>query len=298
MNLSTLAADLAAIDPDRIDPLAGTLAAVARAHGLPLTPGDWELRLGSGWVLAAPISGPSVDDLETGGAHVLCETAAAEGLRLRPLHPPEAAAGLSGSVEFIEHYRDSYVPLIRHALAHGQAVLAWRGAQPRGGWRVITATQDERFFGYLAGAGEPCDLSDPAHLVFVTESREPATIDVDASFIALARRVRTAHSAAPPGVAMGFQALQTWRARLVEGDQERLLAGIAARRLRVADAMNALSDHLCAALRGIARDWAAEGLRSAESAAEAIARRWDRLTEIDAGVMRRLAVVEQAEQAA
>jgi hypothetical protein len=49
------------------------------------------------------------------------------GLTIRDMHPPAAARGLHRAAEFGQHFDASYRPLIKRALEHGQAVLAWRG---------------------------------------------------------------------------------------------------------------------------------------------------------------------------
>lgn len=62
------------------------------------------------------------------------------GIRLRNVHPPEAAQGLSESAEFAQHFDASYKPIIENALEHRQPVLAWQGwpdARSRL-WGIIT----------------------------------------------------------------------------------------------------------------------------------------------------------------
>jgi len=106
----------------------------------------------------------------------LIETAKLYGLRLRELHPPEAALGLSGSPEFAQHFRDSYVPLIARALEHGQPVLAWRGwLAPRDRlWGVITSIRGAQIFGQtLWHEGQPLPLTGPAHQAYVVEEFRP-----------------------------------------------------------------------------------------------------------------------------
>ncbi len=102
----------------------------------------------------------------------LAATAELYGLRLRALHPPEAARGLSRSAEYGQHFRDSYVPLIARALEHNQLVLAWRGwPEPRDRfWGVITKVQGETLLGHtLQADGRPLPLIGPAHQVYIAE---------------------------------------------------------------------------------------------------------------------------------
>jgi hypothetical protein len=101
----------------------------------------------------------------------LAETAAAFGLRLRALHPPEAARGLEDSAEFAQHFDASYKPLIARALEHGQPVLArgaWAGQA--GLWGVITNTDGAGFSGTSVATGSgTAALTAPAVQVYVVE---------------------------------------------------------------------------------------------------------------------------------
>jgi hypothetical protein len=78
-------------------------------------------------------------------------TAAMYGMRLRELHPPEAATGLSKSAEFAQHFQDSYVPLMCRALEHEQLVLAWGGWPPpcAHAWGVVTGERAGQFTGLI-----------------------------------------------------------------------------------------------------------------------------------------------------
>ncbi|MCG3126904.1 MAG: hypothetical protein CHACPFDD_01759 [Phycisphaerae bacterium] len=97
------------------------------------------------------------------------------GVRLRGLHPDWAARGLGTSAEFAAHFRDSYAPLIRRAIQHGQAVLAWRGweGEPRPEWGLIESSEGDLFLGRGAADGAERRLIGPAHLVYVVEAVEP-----------------------------------------------------------------------------------------------------------------------------
>jgi hypothetical protein len=108
----------------------------------------------------------------------LVQTAAAFGIRLRELHPPEAALGLEETPEFAQHFDASYKPLIERALEHGQPVLArsgW-GGDPTGAWGVITTAcvAGVGFRGTTtASGGEPVTLTAPAVQAYVVEEIQP-----------------------------------------------------------------------------------------------------------------------------
>lgn len=75
------------------------------------------------------------------GRHAFLEPAARlYGLALRDLHPPEAAPLPVPPPEYLGHFADSYLPLVRTALGHGYPALAWMGwPEPnRTRWGVIT----------------------------------------------------------------------------------------------------------------------------------------------------------------
>ncbi len=58
---------------------------------------------------------------------LLVEAAALFGVRLREVHPPEAARGLSDAPEFAQHFEASYKPIILRALENREPVIAWQG---------------------------------------------------------------------------------------------------------------------------------------------------------------------------
>ena len=106
-------------------------------------------------------------------------TAALYGLRLRDLHPPEASAGLRHSIEFPQHFHDSYEPLIRAALAHGLPVLVWRGWPPPRDhmWGVITDARGGMLVGHsLWHDGRPLPMTGPAHQAYVVEACRPPDV--------------------------------------------------------------------------------------------------------------------------
>jgi len=113
----------------------------------------------------------------------LPQTAPLYGLRLRELHPPQAARRLRTSAEFPQHFRDSYVPLIETALLHDQWVLAWRGwPAPRDRlWGLITGQRGDMLIGYsLWHNGQPLPLTGAAHQTYVVEDCQPPAPGPDA----------------------------------------------------------------------------------------------------------------------
>ncbi|RMF83437.1 MAG: hypothetical protein D6744_04635 [Planctomycetota bacterium] len=102
--------------------------------------------------------------------------AARYGLRLRCLHPPEAAVGLRRSIEFAQHFHDSYEPLIRAAIEHGLPALVWRGWPPPRDhmWGVVTDAPPNMLSGYsLWHGGHPLPMTGPAHQVYIVEDAAP-----------------------------------------------------------------------------------------------------------------------------
>ena len=153
----------------------------------------------------------------------LVETAGLYGLRLRELHPPEAARGLGQSAEYTEHFRDSYVPLIARALEHDQLVLAWRGWPPPRDrlWGVITGVDAGMVVGYtLWHQGEPLPLTGPAHQVYVIEEFRPpqrgavTPADLFALVACQARAMWAGTWGAGSGVKTGEAAYRAWQAAL------------------------------------------------------------------------------------
>lgn len=94
------------------------------------------------------------------------------GIRLRDLHPPDAAAGLADSAEFPAHFRESYVPLMERALAVNQPLFVWRGwpAPAELDWGVVIANRAGHLFGHCPGTGgSQVELSGTSHQVYVVE---------------------------------------------------------------------------------------------------------------------------------
>ena len=142
------------------------------------------------------------------------------GLRLRDLHPPAAALGLERSAEFLQHFRDSYVPLMRRALASGQALLVWCGWPPPAEreWGVVVEMRGEELRGHTIGShGQLVTLSGPSLQVYEIEGYEPPDAALREPAALLAHVARTAcdgwHSKLPvaDGIVTGERAYDVWR---------------------------------------------------------------------------------------
>ena len=158
----------------------------------------------------------------------LSEGAARFGLRMRPLHPPDAADGLGQSREYAGHFHDSYLPLIQTALAHEQLVLAWRGwpAPQSRHWGVIAGERDGMLWGLLPGLkmGE-VPLIDPAHQVYVVEEYQSPKgivneIDLFEMVCKFARELWRGSRSSYSGLLTGEQAYHAWVQRLREPENE------------------------------------------------------------------------------
>ena len=158
----------------------------------------------------------------------LMDAAAMWGVRLRPLHPPEAAVGLTEFEPFDQHFTASYAPLIQAALEHDQPVLAWQGwpdvRAPL--WGIITQTSAEglRFAGttmWSRGQGVP--LVAPALQMYVVEEidlRRPSDDELFRTVVGRFLAVLREPYGADPNVVTGSEAYDLWLEHLEEpGDQ-------------------------------------------------------------------------------
>jgi len=167
--------------------LAAALQAVLRWGGLELDEYTLSAILGLSFLVAVPRDGETPEGGETLARDWNLPAAARlVGLELRPLHPPEAACGLADVEAFAGHFLDSYVPLIRDALNHGQPVLAWQGwpEDLARQWGIITASGREGLGlsgVVLRGEGDVLPLTAPAVQCYVVESasgvREPPVVE-------------------------------------------------------------------------------------------------------------------------
>jgi hypothetical protein len=148
------------------------------------------------------------------------QAAALYGLRLRGLHPPQASAGLDRSPEFAQHFVDSYVPLIRQALAHEQPLFAWRGWPPPADrqWGVLVAADGGQLSGYTLGCeGRTVPFVGPAHQVYVVEGRPApqATITSASAWFQQSCRAAVAFwepsSSVGDNIELGQRAYRLWR---------------------------------------------------------------------------------------
>lgn len=214
--------------PDQCESLPATLRAVFAHYGSHRPYDSLLAALGLGMLIAARPDEPLRCWPSFGRDARLPEAAALFGLRLRALHPANAADGLGRSPEFALHFHDSYQPLIRAALDHRQPVIAWRGwpAPSSRCWGLIAAEREGTLFGYtLFQNGNPVPLLDPAHQVFVIEDyqppRPPPTLD---DILTLARRntVELWHGLRleTTGLLSGPRAYQAWSEYLRRQDVE------------------------------------------------------------------------------
>ena len=165
---------------EHTESLAVCLRAVLAGQGCERTYAELVAALGLGSLIVA-VAGecPAQWALQARDAG-LRETSELYGVRLRELHPTEAAEGLAQSAEFAGHFRDSYVPLIRRALEHEQLVLAWQGwPEPQTGqWGVIDRVEHGKLAGCTIGfGGRPTPFHGPALQVFVVEKCGPVDPD-------------------------------------------------------------------------------------------------------------------------
>jgi len=187
-------------DPPAYDEL---VAALGLGSAMTAAPGEC---LGWWWTYARELALP--------------QAAALYGLRLRGLHPPQASAGLDRSPEFAQHFVDSYVPLIRAALAHEQPVLVWRG-WPRPAdrhWGVLVAADGDQLAGYTLGSdGRTVRLAGPAHQAYVVEECRPPEVTPTSAAALFQQSCRAAlafartDSLAGGDVETGEQAYKQWR---------------------------------------------------------------------------------------
>jgi len=152
------------------------------------------------------------------------EAARMWGLRLRPVHPPEAAVGLNTYASFEQHFAASYAPLIRDALRHEQPVLAWQGwpdvrsAQ----WGIITREGDDGLgFGgtTIWSRGQSVPLVAPAIQLYVVEEvhlQQPTSEELFRAAVGRFRAVVREPGDVDPDVVWGHAAYQTWLERLEE----------------------------------------------------------------------------------
>lgn len=213
-------------DRDRVGSLTLALEALLRWAGANVRYRSLDAALGLSLRTTAVRRRSCLGWWSTFGSDVyLAETARMFGIRIRALHPPEAAAGLSVHGPFEQHFEASYRPLVVRALEHGQPVIAWRGWPDarESLWGVITEVTDAGLG--LAGTvmwshGAIVPLLTPPVQVYVVEEVRPRVPDDDALIRAATLRFRDVlhnRMGDDPGVVTGVEALDVWLERL-KGD--------------------------------------------------------------------------------
>lgn len=146
------------------------------------------------------------------------------GLHVRALHPPSAAVGLAEHEPYVDHFRDSYTPLIRRALAHNQPVLAWQGwAGDDGGvrWGVVTreCAGDLGFAGVTRGDEASTVLVKPPIQCYVVEDVSPQSPDTSALWQCAMTRsdVFARDAVGRANFVSGPAATDAWKASLLDG---------------------------------------------------------------------------------
>lgn len=153
---------------------------------------------------------------------LLPEAALLLGLRLREIHPPQAAVGLSRFEPFAQHFEASYAPLIQRALHHDQPVLAWQGwpTKRQSPWGIITreGTVGCGFAGAVAGTSDNATpiVSPPVQLYVVEEisPKRPSNERLLRSTVRSALCILRRDGLADPDVVLGEQAYSLWLRRL------------------------------------------------------------------------------------
>jgi len=208
--------------------LAAAVQAVLRWGGLEMDECTLTARLGGCFLVAVP------RDRETpGGGETLARdwnllpAARLVGLELRPLHPPVAARGLADAEAFAQPFLDSYAPLIRDALDHGQPVLVWQG-WPEDlirQWGIIIASGREGLGlsgVVLRGDEELLPLTAPAVQCYVVESvsggHKPSVVEVARFAVAAAETALHDRIDTSFGVVSGPAAYEAWLGWLLQKD--------------------------------------------------------------------------------
>lgn len=134
------------------------LEAVLSSYGCRVDRDELAVVLGDAVLVTYAAEARPGEQWNTYGRHAFLESAARlYGLELRDLHPPDAAPLPLPPPEFVGHFADSYLPLVRTALAHGYPALAWMGWPPpnRAIWGVVIRMDaaSERAIGRTAFSG-------------------------------------------------------------------------------------------------------------------------------------------------
>ncbi|MHC4065832.1 MAG: hypothetical protein ACYSUI_15230 [Planctomycetota bacterium] len=210
---------------DQWESLALSLQAVIRRAGLEV---DYDsLCSALGLSLMTSSTGRDDDCLGWWMAHGrdvrLLEAAALFGLRLRDVHPPDAARDLDRAPEFAQHFEASYRPIVLRALENGQPVIAWRGWPDRSHsmWGVITEPSADGVG--LAGATIWSDgrivplVAPPVQLYVVEEAapRRPSGAELLRAAIEATRGVLNNEPDGRWNIVTGLEAYNLWAQRLI-----------------------------------------------------------------------------------
>ena len=153
---------------------------------------------------------------------LLAEAAPCFGLRIRDLHPPEAAVGIERAPEFAQHFEASYRPLIEKALANNQPVLArsgWPG-EASGHWGIITAGGGPGMGlrgTSLDSGGATVTMTAPPVQAYVIEELKPRVQSAGELLRLAVNSARTIlHNETDPrfGITTGPEVYASWRERL------------------------------------------------------------------------------------
>jgi len=154
----------------------------------------------------------------------LAESARLFGVYLRPLHPADTARGLQHSLEYADHFRDSYVPLIQRSLAAGQAVLAWAGwpGDAATQWGVIITESDGPMgvAGRTVVAGDRVDLVSPAFQCYVVEQvtgASPSAVELVGHTVQVAAQLMSSNNRIGAWTT-GPETYDLWRRVLLQPD--------------------------------------------------------------------------------
>ncbi|HUU85204.1 MAG TPA: hypothetical protein VM243_17020 [Phycisphaerae bacterium] len=204
--------------------LAWALHAVFRWAGREVPYGSLAAVLGLPFLTTS--TGRDDDCLGEWAAHgrdlLLPEAGAGLGLRLRDMHPPDAARGLDRAPEFAQHFEASYLPLVLRAVEHNQPVLAWQGwpGDRRMTWGVITEAGESGIG--LAGTtvrsgGQAVPLVSPPLQLYAIEEvarQQPKEGEMLRFAVAAAHRVLHDPVGRCCGVLTGAAAYDMWANRL------------------------------------------------------------------------------------
>jgi len=236
------------------EPLPLVLADLLDELARPVDPDELLVTTGIAWLITATDRDQPIDAWPHLAHDVFLASAARDhGLDLRELHPPAAAPPAPTPPEYELHFRDSYLPFIRSALARGQRVLAWRGwpAPLEYDWGLITAVDEAagRCIGTTPNMQRAQPMSAAPAQVFVVQATQGnVTSPAGRVAAAVVRAAQLLAGAAPHPVRTGTAAMQTWRDLLATRNDDTM--------------PNALIDH---AKRAVARRRAAARfLRSAK----------------------------------